>query len=586
MLNIVKKIKQALQPSGPKIVGHVDVEALEAQRSKEAEQLRKLNDRYSKVQVKIAEVQNQIDAIDARITPEIERFSAMDERRKKLKLRLQYLETKQFLRGRYNNFSFTTAERQKELHFNGIRPESMDVVHFHVSPKKDGTPEMDGVALAMDENHYYIAVDMYDHPDNEDNISTLLDENPDGTFEGIWPTDVTLKKATKFEERFMRQIADKYADDIESARAVVLLRPEAEKDERKTLRASIAQLKETLAQYDKDIKNRLNLTVRLEELRKKERFINGERDKLREAIKLGKVDIQLPIIMEPAAEPEAETHVIHEQTVESELRYPHLAYIRGRKQMEDMSYPYIENDGRYFAGYRFKIMARAAEIFHKVQEARSLTYVLSDEYMEEMKSRKVKYRDQQLWQLVKHGDMASGTLVFNCDGFEDTLLFYALGSSHHLDICYIRNGKLLYQDSYEASEFCGPDRVSYLCPELKIQGVDINAFCRSTRNFILSFILMENDVENTVKQIVREGNGDRDVRILKAKDEYTIKYDEDIIVRDSKWYSSIFVDHIIPVQGYRSHRWCGSGDDKFLREVWVRPHKRNGYHREAGVTKS
>lgn len=61
--------------------------------------------------------------------------------------------------------------------------------------------------------------------------------------------------------------------------------------------------------------------------------------------------------------------------------------------------------------------------------------------------------------------------------------------------------------------------------------------------------------------------------------------DHDVMIRDYTWYTDITVNREIPVRGYLSHRWCGSGKEKVIKEVWVRPHVKNGYHRAAGVKK-
>ena len=61
--------------------------------------------------------------------------------------------------------------------------------------------------------------------------------------------------------------------------------------------------------------------------------------------------------------------------------------------------------------------------------------------------------------------------------------------------------------------------------------------------------------------------------------------DKDVAYRDATWYTDITVNRQIPVRGYISHRLCGTGKNKYIREVWVRPYVKSGYHRAANVKK-
>lgn len=137
--------------------------------------MRDLDDLYNKFLSEIDEQKSIIDEIEKRMNEGEDEMCKLASKRKQLELRLEYLKRKGAVRAKYNDLTMSNDERQKELTFQGIRPERMDVVHFH-TPKMGTAEEMDGVALVKDENHYYIAVDLYPHPDQEDNATTVLQE--------------------------------------------------------------------------------------------------------------------------------------------------------------------------------------------------------------------------------------------------------------------------------------------------------------------------------------------------------------------------------------------------------------------------
>lgn len=597
MKKIMKLFENIMEKLGLKIVGHVDMDALRGAQDEEAKILAELDERRSNVTAEISKIEKDLAEVDKRMSEGEEEMCKLAQRRAQCRLKLDYLESKNAIRENYQDFSLSNEKRQKDLRFSGIRPQRMDVVHFYV-PQGKGVEEMDGVALVKDENHYYLAVDMYEHPDREDNISTLLDENPDGTFEGVWPKSVVLKKAQKFEERFMRQLADKYADDIEAANAKVELCLTAETEERKDLRDSIVQLDAKLAVYDMDQKSHDELTPQLESLRKKLKEIDAERRKHSAAYNLRKANTTLPVTLikqDPDEnpndsvefnlnEPEYEPVEGLELDTEVEKQYPHLPYLRGKRKMLTMNWPMIED--AYEPWLRYRLMANVSRLVSRLQKNKALTYVLTQDYFDELCNRgKNAYRGMTVQDVVSEGEVMSGVLVFPNQGFEDTVI-YEFNCSHQMSIMvvYIREGRLLFYESFSVQEIVGSPRIdTFLAKTLRDTGTDSYRLFSFIRNFVISFLAMEKDMERTVNHLIEEGKGSAIESQLEMDEDTDTTDDKDVVVRDANWYTDITVNRIIPVRGYISHRWCGSGKEKYIKEVWVRPHVKQGYHREAGV---
>ena len=269
--------KKSESAKGPKVVGKINLDTLNEKtrpkkRSKEEkaalrQQMKEEQQQYNAnlaaaslqkdlavVNERIAELEQRADALRTRLNNGLEENKALDKERKDLEEQLVTLERKADMRKKYAaNPDMPNGVRQKELHFNGIRPKKMDVVHFEI-PKSGDREKTDGVALAFDENHYHLAVDMYDHPEREENYTTLMDENPDGTFDGIWPQGVVLRMALGFEERFMRNLAERYRDDLVKAERFIAVIAENERNEMEEIKAKLASLNERLAGRDADIR--------------------------------------------------------------------------------------------------------------------------------------------------------------------------------------------------------------------------------------------------------------------------------------------------------------------------------------------
>lgn len=586
-MSIMTNLKQKL-----KAVGRIDLATLNdkirpdkvskeeraALRIKKEEEMRQYNREMiiSTAQKKVADLKEQIECTREeveRLTHDVETKRAEMKERKQAAVRLEYLQRKQAVRKKYAASTMSTGVRQKDLHFNGIRPEKMDVVHFHV-PKTSKQEEMDGVALVKDENHYYLAIDMYDYPDREDNITSIIDENPDGTFEGIWPEHVVLKEASKVEERFMRALADKYGDDLDKADALIADTIEKERIERE-------QLTEGKGYSDPLLLNDLSTTeTALETAEGALSVLEGDLSKAQEELRRLENGEEPPT---PAHDGEEESMPALDMT-DLETRCPHLPFLRGKAEMLTMDWPVIGTD--ILPHLRFRLMGNIARVVRMLNRSHALTYLLSESYFEELRSRAAKYyKGMTINDVVAEGTRSDGVIVFPNQGHEDTVL-YAINRQAMLNviIVYIREGRLLFYENYSRQEILNNPRVDYyMCHSLQESGTDPAMLYVHLRNMVVSFLAMERDMERTVNNLVDEGAGERCETDLDEGKPVNATNDKDVVIRDANWYTDITVNREIPVRGYLSHRWCGSGKNKHLCEVWVRPHERSGYHRAAGV---
>lgn len=598
IMNVGNQIKQALASKGIglKIVGKVDLDALEMPEQPKGNIMRDLDDLYNKLVSEIDEQKAIIDEIDKRMKTGEEEMCKLASKRKQLELRLEYLKRKGAVRAKYNDLSLSNDVRQKELTFQGIRPERMDVVHFH-TPKIGTAEEMDGVALVKDENHYYLAVDMYPHPEQEDNATTIMEENPDGTFEGIWPKYVVLKKAQKFEEKYMRNLVDKYADDIERADLYIASVDQTERDEMAEIERAMNGLCEKLSVFDKDNTDINDARLKLKELEKQLQKVHKERNKYSVSKAMEKTQSQLPVIMneqeEETVEEEVEDFEVEYEPVEgldldteTEKQYPHLPYLRGKRDMVTMNWPKIEKT--YEPWLRYRLMSNIARLMSKIKLSRALTYVMTEDYYEELSKRgRSYYKGMTIHDVVSDGEVSAGVLVFPNQGHEDTVM-YNIDCRHQMSIIivYIREGRTLFYESYSEQEILGKPRTdSFMCKSLREAGTETNRLFGYIRNLIISFLAMERDMERTVNHLIEEGKGSATELQIVEGDEVDTTDDKDVVLRDANWYTDITVNREIPVRGYISHRWCGTGKDKYIKEVWVRPHVKQGYHRSAGVKK-
>ena len=589
-MRTIEKIKSAI---GLKVVGKVNLDEIPdttrpvKSPKEEKEMLRQLSDLQRKkesTQRQIEVTKQTIEELQKKLNEENTKFESLDKNR----MKLEYLRRKAAVREKYSDFTLTTAKRQKELYFNGVRPQKMDVVHFHV-PNFGGKEEMDGVALVRDENHYYLAVDMYDQPEQKDNITTIMDENPDGTFDGIWPKHVVLKAASKFEERYMRNLVDQYADDLDKAETFITTLAANERKEIEELTAKMESAKEQLAAHDELCKKlekaqgvlatlELEFKRTVDELTKYEDENDAEENTDTDE---GSSDDGIRFDLQ---EPEYEPMEGLDLDTDIEKEYPHLPYLRGKRQMTTMNWPQIGTEIKPWL--RFRLMANLARIIEKVIDVHALTYILSEEYFEELTNRgRQYYKSMTPEEVVPEGEICCGALVYPSQGFDDTIIYRIdRRGMMNMQFIYIRETRLMFYESYSVQEIIGNPRTDvFICQSMKDGGTDPNRLFSWIRNLVVSFLAMENDMERTVNRLVEEGAGSAIEARINQYDAVDTTDDRDIVIRDAAWYTDITVNRLIPVRGYISHRLCGSGKDKYIKEVWVRPHVKQGYHRSAGI---
>lgn len=610
IMNLAERMKQAAKVV--KVTGKIDLDSVpkrsgpDTPTKEEKKENRKLMTQLHTLRDKAHNIEIILKPLEQQYADGEDELCKMSAERKRAQLRKEYVEKRMEVRALYNDFSLATPERQRKFHFQGIRPKALDIVHFHTM-KGLGEP-YDGVALCFDENHYLIAVDMYDQPDQEDNITTCLQENIDGTFEGIWPKDTCLSKPSKIEDRMMRMMMDKYADDIERAKAFLATAYACDKEELKSLNQLIDNCDETIGKF-------ADLAAQIEEKRAELVTVEVEMENLQstntqhsQSDPATVPETSVSAIPAPAPDEDASATPATPQPdlldfddsdtsapvpdasasvslTPTEQRYQHLVFIRKKKEMRDMNYPFIDYSLKPWL--RFRLMANVARLVDKVSSQKSLTYVLSEEYFAELCSRaRTAYRGM-LAQDVVGKDSATGVLVFSNQGCEDTII-YSINNTVMLSmiLVYIREGKLMFYESRTEQQILGQPRIdNYMCASMRDDGTDIVRLFNFVKNLVISFLAMERDMERTMKHFIEDGVAEEHIREYKEDDILNHDADEDVVIRDANWYSSISIDHMIPVTGYLSHRWVGKGKDKVLQEVWVKPHQRNGYHREAGVKK-
>jgi len=602
-METIDKIKSAIG-IGPKVkvVGQLDLDSMnqatrpakKTKEEREAERQQNADDaKTHNREIIIKDLENKRERLQEDIRDSVAKSNnlkahinevrnANSKERKEQESRLAFLKQKQVVRERYSILTMTNDERQKDLQFFGIRPQKMDVVHFHV-PKMNGAEEMDGVALCRDENHYYIAVDMYDHPDQEDNATTLLDDNPDGTFDGIWPKCVVLKPAQKFEERFMRNLTDKYADDLSTGEEMLALIQEREADE-------IAKIQEALNVYVEADGSVKDAEAALKEIEDRIKQMNADLlaadAELRRYRQESGTDAKDDILSFSFDDVEYEPMEGLDLDSPAEQKYTHLPYLRGHRKMTTMNWPDIDQD--YEAWLRFRLMANVARVIFMLHKSHALTYVLSEDYYEELSKRgREYYKGMKIDDVVPNGEAAYGVIVYPSQGHQDTIL-YRIDNRNQLSILvvYLREDRLMFYESYSVQEVIGHPRTdNFMCQSLKDSGTDPNRLFSWIRNLVISHLAMEHDMERVIRHLVEEEKGSATEANISENDTIDTTDDRDVVMRDYTWYTDITVNREIPVRGYLSHRWCGNGKDKFIKEVWVRPHVKHGYHREAGVKK-
>jgi len=417
------------------------------------------------------------------------------------------------------------TDRRKDFQISGYYPTKGEVVKIQKKFKNVG--KRNGLAIMKDASHFYVAIAFF--PDKP--TFSIFDSEedgllPEGTFVYKITDDMPLELLTA------NVIKEQYAEDIKKYDILEQERIKAQKEEEE--RKRLAEQKEKEEQE--------------------------------------KVD-----------NPSSEFTPANDPLI-------HVKYIRGEKKLLDMSYPVI--DELTTSSRRYHIMYVFAKTLARMKVEHALTYKMSYEYFEELKSRLPHYNKLHKWREYISNNRRMGVINYPytygiCDN-----LFYSMGGSEDAPIITMfltRGDTLLFYGSIrQQSSFAGASTDYFLHTNLKDRNIQASKMVEYCTKLLVAHLQMEADTDNIVNEIVKY-TGDtwekNNLDYKEVNDNSVITYD-DIVIRDSSWYTSIWEQRMIPVSGYLSHRWCGTGDNKVLTEVIVRPHVRNGYTKTAKVLKN
>lgn len=422
------------------------------------------------------------------------------------------------------------TERHKTFQIFGYYPAKGEVVKIQKKFKEAGKKE--GVAIMKDASHFYVAIGFF--PDRP--TATIFDSDDE---DGLLPTGTLMYRITEdmpIETLTANVIKEQYAEDIKKYDILEQERIKAQKEEEERKRLAEQKAKE-----------------------------ETER-----------------------AEQEKEENPSFEYTPADDPLI-HVKYIRGEKKLMDMSYPKI--DDKQSPAKRFYVMTAFARLIELMKKYHALTYKMSDEYFEELKSRIPHYSKVHNWKDYVTAVKSVGIINYPFkDGIFDNL-FYCIGNREEPSITMflMRGDDLLFYCSLkDKGDFVNMSRDCHrhsVISKRNIKADQMTAYCVK---LIVAHLQMETDTSNIINEIVKYTGDKFERKELNYKglnDDSVITYD-DVVIRDSSWYTSIWEQRMIPVSGYLSHRWCGSGNNKVLTEVTVRPHVRNGYTKAAKVLHS
>jgi hypothetical protein len=422
------------------------------------------------------------------------------------------------------------TERRKEFQISGYYPTKGEVVKIQKKFKNVG--KRSGLAIMKDASHFYVAIAFF--PDKP--TFSIFDSEEDG----LLPENTFVYKITDdmpLELLTANVIKEQYADDIKKYDILEKERIKAQKEEeeRKRLAEQKAKEEQEKAEQEKEENPSFDYT--------------------------------------PADDP-----------------LIHVKYIRGEKKLMDMSYPVI--DELSSPSRRYHIMYVFAKTLARMKIEHALTYKMSYEYFDELKSRLPHYNKLHKWKDFISSNRRMGVINYPYTyGIYDNL-FYSMGGSEDAPIITMfltRGNTLLFYGSIrQQGSFAGASTDYFLHSNLKDRNIPANKMVEYCTKLLVAHLQMEADTDNIINEIVKY-TGDtwekNNLDYKEVNDNSVITYD-DVVIRDSSWYTSIWEQRMIPVSGYLSHRWCGTGDNKVLTEVTVRPHVRNGYTKAAKVLKS
>ena len=500
--------------------------------------------------------------------------------------------------------------RRQYFGIDGHRPKPMEIVTFKVSNIEG---EREGLAVAMDANRYFIALDLYPEEGKTFTSTTALHDNIDGTSFGMWPHGTTLSVASSIERRVFTSSASDMKADIDNMMQAISDKKQYYIDHIKELFGKIDSMEHTLATQEErreTINNlqsqKVGLINRLAALN--QRLVSYVADTHRRHLveeawvkaeqALGGVQEQndrkandaTPYTDTPASSEyssllmQADVKTSKEKVgyinavVErfypslppenalSPIQGDQLLFVRNLlEQTEGTIFPSIFNRKNYLNTRAFfqeyKMMA---EFSLQLHEEHAPIYIMSDEYFEEFwQRRKLYYKDVHLSDVLKEGRSYSGFVLFNRDG-DQTILAYRLAytskNTTEIEVLEIRDGKLASHIRKNACSLTGESTIHlFVNHELDIHnGGDYN-HCHSVVRTVIAHLSMERDNYQAIHRFAVE---DDPSVALSAKQAYTtVSFPEEgyddvsspVIIRDENWYHAFVSEGKIPPTGFISY---------------------------------
>lgn len=500
--------------------------------------------------------------------------------------------------------------RRQYFGIDGHRPKPMEIVTFKVSNIEG---EREGLAVAMDANRYFIALDLYPEEGKTFTSTTALHDNIDGTSFGMWPHGTTLSVASSIERRVFTSSASDMKADIDNMMQAISDKKQYYIDHIKELFGKIDSMEHTLATQEErreTINNlqsqKVGLINRLAALNqrlvsyvadthrrhlveeacvKAEQALGGVQEQNDRKANDATPDTDTPasseyssLLMQADVKTSKEKVGYINAVVErfypslppenalSPIQDGQLLFVRNLlEQTEGTIFPSIFNRKNYLNTRAFfqeyKMMA---EFSLQLHEEHAPIYIMSDEYFEEFwQRRKLYYKDVHLSDVLKEGRSYSGFVLFNRDG-DQTILAYRLAytskNTTEIEVLEIRDGRIASHIRKNACSLTGESTIHlFVNHELDIHnGGDYN-HCHSVVRTVIAHLSMERDNYQAIHRFAVE---DDPSVALSAKQAYTtVSFPEEgyddvsspVIIRDENWYHAFVSEGKIPPTGFISY---------------------------------
>lgn len=285
--------------------------------------------------------------------------------------------------------------------------------------------------------------------------------------------------------------------------------------------------------------------------------------------------------------PHVEEDEIYIRENGSIIKLPILPYLHGKRC--DFTFPIFHDDdhGRSLSGMFDGYMA----VLTAMRDNESSSpYILSDEYVNEMIAQRERFgeastqnmikafgnEDRKCLLVMRRDDKTFNEIGFTWDAKTNGMRVFVLAGDKML----MFHSRRLFED--ESIKVKGITRYSHF---LKDEEDTKKTFLGSAINVIYWFVCMENYAEIHVIDEFRSQTFSTVGEATNASIGFISK--SDYIMRDATWYTSIWVDKEISVEGHRSHRWKRNTETGalYLAPVDVRSYTKNGYHRIAKIEK-